>query len=380
LARSDKPVKTKTPNIFVVKNSDDSIKYIFATFTIRGRRYSEINLTTKYSIKTISQAKAKLDSLKTDIRNGVDPFKNNNTSKISFRDMVILELKNRNVAESTKNNQINSFKKHCYQLFKNLKIEDINIDVIETIFLKLSKTVKNDVLSTIKKAISPTLKKAVDKRLILVNPLETHTIVKIKGKVTSKAPLSYRLNAPINNNVYIETVQSFYKSIHNFKYNEKAPINELRLAFFWALMTARRRSEILKVEYSDIIGDVVKTRPDTTKTNVYEFYPIPDEVVSLLDPNGEGLIFPNLKLNRYSAYMKQVIHNAGIDTNVITGHDTRNLFLTIMSKQTKNPFLCDMCLSHNKKEYKILMKYYTPDLNDFKEIFNAYWKILRSKK
>ena len=382
MARSLKPVLTSTPNIYVIRNDDKkkTIKYLFATFTIRGRRYVEINLTTKYNIKTIANAKAKLEALKTSIREGNNPFRNEETAKIPFRDMVISELKERNIAESTRSNQINAFKKHSYDLFENLKIEQINIDIIETIFQKLTKTVKNDVLSTIKKAINPTLKKAVDKKIIPVNPLSTHTIVNIKGEVTNKAPLSYRLDAPINKNIYIETIQSFYKSINNFTYNGNTIVNEMKLAFFWALMTARRRSEILKVEYSDIIGSVVKTRADTTKTNVYEFYPIPKEVVSLLNPDGEGLVFPNLKPNKYSRYMKQVIHNAGINTDVITGHDTRNLFLTIMSKKTKNPFLCDMCLSHNKKEYKILMKYYTPDLEDFQEVFNEYWELMRSSK
>jgi len=78
--------------------------------------------------------------------------------------------------------------------------------------------------------------------------------------------------------------------------------------------------------------------------------------------------------------MKKIIKDADLDTSAIYGHDTRTLFLTIMSKETKNPFLCDVCLSHKNKEYAMLLKYYQPDLEDFIEVFNSYWEILRGSK
>ena len=60
--------------------------------------------------------------------------------------------------------------------------------------------------------------------------------------------------------------------------------------------------------------------------------------------------------------------------------DTRNLFLTIMSKETKNPFLCDTAISHDQSNYKMLLTYYEPDINDHIELFEWYWDLLRGRE
>ncbi|MDF1875005.1 tyrosine-type recombinase/integrase [Sulfurimonas sp. SAG-AH-194-I05] len=376
MSRIHKLEKTSKPNIYKIEKSKTDIEYL-ATFTIKGRRFIEKNLTSLYGVTTIKSAVSKLEKLKTMIREGEDPFFELEKSDISFRDMVIEELENRDIAETTRRSQLTSFKKNGYPLFKNLHIEEIDISSLEKILKKLSETVNHDVLIIIKKAISPTLNSSFEKGIIPINPLNTKTIKDIKGTITSKDPLSHRLNAPLNKNIYKDTIRLMYKSINDFTNIGTIPTNEIKLSLLWALMTARRRSEILKVEYKDIIGNVVKTRSETTKTKVNEFYPLPIEIIELLDKNGKGKVFKNVSSNVYSKYMKKCIKDAGIDTNSISGHDTRNLFLTIMSKKTKNPFLCDMCLSHNKKDYKMLIKYYTPDLEDFRKVFNSYWKIMR---
>ena len=81
--------------------------------------------------------------------------------------------------------------------------------------------------------------------------------------------------------------------------------------------------------------------------------------------------------------MRLLIDNLNIDIHhdmKLDGHDTRHLFLTIMSKETKNPLLCDSALSHSAKEYKMLLTYYEPDINDYTELFDWYWELLRGNK
>ena len=379
MARIYKPKKTKYPNIYEIKNKNGDIEYL-ATFTMNGRRYIEKNLT-KISNKNTTTAKKASDYLdqkiKSDIADGINPFDKQSYSVINFRDMIIEEINSRTLAPKTRQVQLTAFKKHLYPLLKTMKVEEINITNFEILFKKLKSKVKNGVLTTIKKAIRPTLNKLLDNGSIILNPLNTTTIKAIKGEITEKAPLHHRLNAPINPNIYIDTIKKMYKSINNLtKQKGGIPLEEVKLYLLWALMTGRRRSEISKIKYEDIIGNVVKPRANTTKTNVYEFYPISKEIIDLLKPKGVGLVFPNVSVNSYSKYMKRIIENAKIEG--ISGHDTRNLFLTIMSKKTKNPFLCDMCLSHNRNEYKMLLKYYEPDLEDYKEIFDQYWDLIRS--
>lgn len=141
---------------------------------------------------------------------------------------------------------------------------------------------------------------------------------------------------------------------------------------------------MLDIKYSDITEyGTVKTRIETTKTSVWEEYPLPKEVLEHLEPKGKGKILPTLSRSTYSTYIRKFIDGLDLPLHIdmkIDGHDTRNLFLTIMSKETKNPFLCDTALSHSKSKYKMLLTYYEPDLSDYIELFEHYWQLLRGER
>jgi len=149
-------------------------------------------------------------------------------------------------------------------------------------------------------------------------------------------------------------------------------------------MGARRRSEILKIRYADITSfNTIQTRADTTKTDVWEEYPLPTEVSHLLLSHGEGLLMPNLTQKIYSSHMRKLIDSLQIPIRnglKLDGHDTRNLFITIMSKETKNPFLCDTAISHDHSNYKMLLTYYEPDISDHTKLFDWYWDLLRGDR
>jgi len=378
MSRVNKPIPTEKKNISKIINSSGNSEYL-ATFTIDRRRYIEKNLTSLYGATTLNQADNKLTELKVLIKRGEDPFKKTDTVSIDFRDMVEEEIKTRTLADSTRKTLMSGYKKHLYNIMKNKKSEDVDISFIERILKKVVGTgISNEVLIVLKKCLNPSLDSLVDKKIIDNNPIYSKTIKKIKGVLTQKAPLSHRLNSPLNKNIYKETAQSIYKSIINYKKSRgSVPEKEIRLALLFSMMTARRKTEILKIKYEDIKDGIVRTIPENTKTNIYEYYPIPKEIIELLDIKGKGLLFPHITKETFLKYMKRVIQDSNLETDSITGHDTRTLFLTIMSKETKNPFLCDMCLSHRNKEYTMLLAYYQPDLEDFIEVFESYWDILR---
>ena len=382
MARANRPIATNQPNISKIKNSLGKFDFL-ATFTINGRRYIEKNLTTLYGVSTITQAVTKLSDLKALIRSGEDPFKKEETNEISFRDLVKEEIETRKLADSTRTTLTSTYNKHLYNMksMQKIKAEEVNISFIEKVLKQVVKSgISNEVLIVIKKCLNPTLDSLVDKNIISINPIYSKTIKKIEGVVTEKAPLSHRLNSPLNKNIYKETAQAMYQSIMNYKkIRGSIPEDEVRLALLFSMMTARRKTEILKIRYEDIKDGIVRTIPENTKTKVYEYYPLPKEILNLLDKKGKGLLFPNIKKDPFLKYMKRIIKDANLDTDAVYGHDTRTLFLTIMSKETKNPFLCDVCLSHKNKEYAMLLKYYQPDLEDFIEVFNSYWDILREK-
>ena len=153
------------------------------------------------------------------------------------------------------------------------------------------------------------------------------------------------------------------------------------MAFILMIMTARRRSEILKIRYEDITDyHTIKTRAETTKTDDWEEYPLPKELLERLKDKKSGPVFEHLTVNTYSNRISKLISdlNLPIHGNMkIYGHDSRNLFLTIMSKETRNPYLCDAAISHNESKYTMLALYYQPDINDYIELFSQYWELLR---
>ncbi len=327
------------------------------------------------------------------IARGEDPFAKDNISdlKKSFTELVIKEIQDRQGSPEYKYIQEKIYMKHIAPIIGKKKLEEIDMNIIHDLFKKLQKTETDGTVINLKKTINPTLDYAVDEGLIEKNPLNTRKVKKLTKKTKSlgKVPLKHRL-VGMDDSRYIETARKLYNAALNFTKESagvsqgKIPDIELQIAFLFVIMTGRRRSEMLNVKYSDITPyGTVKTRFETTKTGVLEEYLLPKEVLERLDKKKEGYIVPSLTKSTYGDYFRKLIDNLELPLHndmKIRGHDTRNLFLTIMSKETKNPFLCDTALSHSTSQYKMLLTYYEPDLQDFIELFEHYWDILRDQK
>lgn len=392
MARTNKPLRTKYKNIYEVQNNANKKEYL-ATWTQKGRQYPQKNLTKLFGATTAMQAANKLDEIKVLIARGEDPFAKDNISdlKKSFTELVIKEIQDRQGSPEYKYIQEKIYMKHIAPIIGKKKLEEIDMNIIHDLFKKLQKTETDGTVINLKKTINPTLDYAVDEGLIEKNPLNTRKVKKLTKKTKSlgKVPLKHRL-VGMDDSRYIETARKLYNAALNFTKESagvsqgKIPDIELQIAFLFVIMTGRRRSEMLNVKYSDITPyGTVKTRFETTKTGVLEEYLLPKEVLERLDKKKEGYIVPSLTKSTYGDYFRKLIDNLELPLHnnmKIRGHDTRNLFLTIMSKETKNPFLCDTALSHSTSQYKMLLTYYEPDLQDFIELFEHYWDILRDQK
>ncbi len=387
MARKNKPIKTDYPNIYEILTNEGKKEYL-ATWTQKGRQYPQKNLTKLFGATTAKKAETQLTELKVLINKGEDPFKKDASDmKKSFSSLVLNEIRSRTVSENYKYVQEKIYLKHLDNDIGRLKLDQITISVLDKVFRKLFKTHTIQTVTNLKKTIRPTLDYAVDEKLISNNPLNSLKIRKLtKGtKRSSKAPLKHRLLGK-DNSKYLNVSSAIYNAALTYSiYKDEEELDrEFQIAFLLASMTARRRSEILKIRYEDITPyDTVKTRADTTKTDVWEEYPLSLEVINRLLPNAKGLLTPNITLKIYSAHMRKLIDNLNLPIHAdmkLDGHDTRNLFLTIMSKETKNPFLCDTAISHDQSNYKMLLTYYEPDINDHIELFDWYWDLLRGDK
>ncbi len=393
MARKNKPDKTKYQNIYEIKNSANEKEYL-ARWSQNGRQYTPKNLTRLFGSKTAKMASDKLDEIKVLISKGDDPFRKNDNLDLerTLTELVLSEIKDRPAGDDYKYIQEKSYLKYIDPALGKKKLSDLHMDDFIKLFRKLKNIVSQDTIINLKKTINPTLDNAVDEKLIEKNPLQTRRLKKLTKTVagsTGKTPLKHRLSG-IDDKRYIDVARKFYASALTVTKEDLGlrkggiPDNEIQIVLLLVLMTARRRLEILNIEYSDITKyGTVKTRAETTKTTVQEEYPLPQEVLERLEKNGAGKILPTLTTSTYSNYMRKFINMLDISLHndaKLDGHDTRNLFLTIMSKETKNPFLCDAALSHSKSDYKMLLTYYEPDLSDFIKLFEHYWDLLRGKR
>ena len=117
-------------------------------------------------------------------------------------------------------------------------------------------------------------------QITLLNSLKIKKLTK-STKRSGKVPLKHRLLGK-DNSKYLNVAKAIYTAALSYDAEQtNENINrEFQIAFLIASMGARRRSEILKIRYEDITPyDTVKTRADTTKTDVWEEYPLPSEVI-----------------------------------------------------------------------------------------------------
>jgi integrase len=171
------------------------------------------------------------------------------------------------------------------------------------------------------------------------------------------------------------------KSIHQY--------NELKFMFLVTLQNARRKGEVHKLKFSDIDGNIVNVRAETTKTKQPSKYILSPETMEVLEllrkERSNDNIFTFALTRALEAFYYYVIRDGGLSKYIVKGkkftlHDTRRLFIQILvGYYGLNSDLVDYCLSHSEGSRGIKGVYldYTDD--QVFEVYQTYFKILRGE-
>jgi integrase len=374
--RRNELIKTKYDNIYTFESKSGETQY-FLSFELNSKRYQRKNITKLFGVNTITKAKAKLEEIKTLIRSNEDPFSKNIT-KETVKEIIKEQIANKKAKYAGKDNSkykesLNIFyDKYIDDVIGHLKFSKIATKHIKKI-LKNIEHLSNDRQGLLKVILYNEFEVRFRNKEILENPLYSIEF----GKKSKKEKLDIRLNESLE-----EVVQKLYKTIIESDYRTK-------LLLLINLMCARRIGEVYELTYGDIKKDdkgnfYILAHPHITKTSIYEKYPIPSEVIELLpdDIFNKGSVKKRLfDFHKNTIYLnyKKLIEKSKIDFNndfKITTHDSRNIFITLLVKEGFDSELVDACLSHSKSDTKNI--YLEVEYEKRREIFEEYWKIIRS--
>ncbi|MBN2896159.1 MAG: tyrosine-type recombinase/integrase [Campylobacterales bacterium] len=395
MARLNDPQKTQYKGIYTAKDRYGKTVYL-ARFTYQNREYSYKNLQLLHSypnhpINSASKAYECLQWCKRELKAGRDPFLEEISSAIT--PSTISELVTSHWApKSTKyaQNILSSYRKHMDKHIGNLRINDLTAAVLRQAFKLVIEQCQaenlpnhHNVTKNIKKVLRPILDYAVEDKHLEYNFLDARSI---KDTLSTRGtPLKPRLETRLANNDidgFISAAKAIYNAAKTYsrQENQGPSNNELRLAFLFAFMTGRRIPEILNLHYEDLStrnGIVtVKVRPEITKSDIEDEYPLPIEVISRLEPQKKGKKFA-IKESTFQHNFRILLNSLDVDLHrdhKLYQHDKRKLFTSIMTRRGYSRDDLDELISH---AYSI-KRAYNPITLDYKiKVFEEYWGLLR---
>ncbi len=365
MARKNKLKKTKYTSIYEII-ADDTTKQYIARFAYLGKNYGERNFSNLFGVRTAKQAFEKLQEVKVEIaKYGTNPFKRKIKSTLDSYFEEYIKTRTNKKQYGDKYKKQSAYKSLVKEPLGDKNIDEITVRMIENILNKDLKSKSARTKLEVKNILKPLFDKATKNGLIKYSPLDE---IKFE-KVGSKTEITYRIVNSLD-----DVVKELYKNIMDLKNLED------KIILLIALMTARRKGEILQLEYSFIKGEKVFVPTGITKTSTVDEFPLPIEVLDLLPQlkTNKGTIF-TCNNQRPTLLFNKIVAESNIEfteDNKITLHDTRNLFSSVMSPITNNPPLVDRCLSHSQSS--ILKKYMSFSYASRKEVFEQYWDILRA--
>ncbi len=365
--RLNKLIKTNKSNIYTVLTRDGTTHYI-AKFSYLGKNYGQRNLTKLFGANTLTQAFHKLQEIKIDLSQGNNPFEKITSNTFDSYFLVYLKtLKGQRNYSTTK-----YYEKHIKDVIGEMDISDIEEKHIQKILNTTLKNNSNTSKLELKHLLNPIFKKAIKKNLILHSPLDEMKFNKAK----TKKDLSHRL---VDN--FQDTAKKLYSHILDMPVKKPEHLQD-KLGLLICLMTARRSGETMQLKWEDILDGKVFVPEHISKTGSTDEFPLPIEILDILDELKKTRKKPD-KIFSIQGYRLGVNFNKTvIDTKIrlskgskITLHDTRNLFISIMSPMTNNPPLVDRCLSH--KQNSVMNIYLDHSYASRVGVFEQYWNILR---
>lgn len=365
--RKNKLTKTSYQCVYETIGND-SIKNYIVRFSYLGRNYGERNFTKLFGARTAKQAFEKLQEVKTELSKGNNPFKKKKGRSVNeYFETFIKTQSNGNSKYGTRYRYENAYNKFIKETIGTKNIGDVTADDIQYILDVVMDKNTDRTKAEVKTTLKPLIKLAQRDGEVKYSVLED---IKFSKK-RKKEELTYRVRTDLE-----IVANRLYKAILALD------DTELKVIYLIALMCARRKGEILKLDYSYISGNKVYAPRSITKTSVTDEYPLPIEVMNLLpslDTYKEGKLFM-CPVHTPSAKFPSFIKDIDIEfseNQTFTLHDTRALWSSIMSIKTQKTDLVDRCISHTQAGSK--GHYQSFGYNSRKELFEQYWDIVRGK-
>ena len=388
MARINVFIKEKYKGISSLENADGSIHF-YATFMFKGVLYQKKNLSKHWKVRTLTQARDKLDDIKSDLRAGKNPFVK---SEYKVKDIVLKSIDDREpegepsaYKKSLEGFYYNYIHDEIGHLFLD-KVDDRHVKKI----MKSLKGYRKEYKQNLQILMYKIFEKEFRKGNIKHNPFYDLNY----GKHRKKPSFDIRINGPIE-----DVVRKLYQTA--LEYDSK-----YRLVLLMSVMTARRIGEIHQLRLENIKkfnGEwYILANKEITKTDEDEKYPLPTEIVKLLplnlleDEEYEDTPLFDFSMSSILLNYKKLVKEAKIDINKkpsedkkiktskdknkyysLTSHDNRKMFLSILSSLGTDSDLADRCLSHAGKGG---MKdvYLDVPYRIRKEIFEDWWAFLRT--
>ena len=372
-------LKTKFPNIYEYKNLNNGISEFYVKLIFRGINYGVINFTKKFpgQCTTVRKTNEYITEVKKDISVGKDPFlTTGDTLNDFFKQRLKMPMK-----EKTRGEYQGFYDNYIKKKIGRKPLHLITSDDLYDIIDKELKDKSARTQRFLRDVLNPIFTNASKKGKIPYNPFFD---VKFKDKVT-KEGLKFRIQTSV-----LVFAREMHKAILNMSEvpKSKHQYNELQLMFLIVLENARRRGEVLQLQFSDITGKEVNVRAETTKTNRPDKYILSNNSLEIIekirlqrDDNDNIFSIPNSRV--LEAFYMLIIRKGGLEKYLYNGkkftmHDTRRLFIQVLvGDYHLNSDLVDTCLSHKQSSIRGIYLEYTDD--QIYNVYKHYFKILRGE-
>lgn len=369
----------KYPGVY--KKEINGINCYFARFKFRNKLYPFINLTNKYGIRKPKEAFEKIQILKNELRQGLNPFiKEEQSSEPKLSELWIdfFEKKQLEVSLNTKIQYKGFYNKWIKRTLENKRISEITENDLFNILNKTDPKTNKGLKygsemyrSNLKKILYPFFQKALEKEYIKKNILDNSDF-KFK-RTSSKIKISERTNIR-----HLEIAKRLFKTINEYESQYLKQRVELKVFMYLFLMSGHRYGELLKLSKEHLILEEkkIKATTDITKTNIITYYPIPEECMDFFKTIENGKLFKNIKYSSIYGIFQRWKTKANLDFK-ITAHEIRNLLLNSMiSLGIDSAIANKACLDHGLNE--VLEAYLDIDYTEKLRAYTIYWEALRN--
>jgi integrase len=363
--RANKLKKTSKSNIYELTSASGRTEYI-VRFSYLGKTYGERNFTKLFGCTTLNKTYEMFNNVKVELSKGNNPFQ----KKTSINLDTYWAERQQEIKEGDHKYILQKF----YDLHIKPKIGKKDIDKIK----------EKDILDILNGSLKESGSSNRMKLRTILNPIFRKCLK--KGKVEENVIEDIKFEKPSFKTDLGSVLIDDFKTVAKNVYKEIMLLPEdtdkkveVKLTMLFGLMTARRRSEILKYKLSDIVDDKLFVPKEYTKIKSTDEFPLSKEMLNLIKklPKEEDKIF-SMSVQKITKTFNKIVSDADIKLvkgQTFTFHTTRHLFQSIMIRELSNPPLVDRCLSHTQNS--VMSIYLSFEYSNRKEVFEKYWEIIR---